>query len=70
MSCGFLFFCGSVLYDDCINILFLYDSLECIKELCNFIVVLDKLVQQVFIELCIVVVIDQFICEFGVKFGV
>lgn len=67
---GFLFLCGCIVVDECINMLMISDILKKIVCMCELINVIDCLVDQVLIESCIVIVIDIFVCELGVKFGV
>lgn len=58
-----------VMVDECINILFVCDIIELIDEVCKVIVLLDILVKQVLIELCMVIVCDNVGEDFGVCWG-
>ena len=69
-SSGFLSPRGSVSYDSRTNTLLLIDIPRKITEVKKLIAVLDRPVEQVLIEARVVIALDTFARELGVKFGI
>lgn len=69
-STGFLSPRGSVSYDTRTNTLLLIDIPRKITEIKKLIAVLDRPVEQVLIEARVVIALDTFARELGVKFGI
>lgn len=67
---GFLSPRGSVSYDNRTNTLLLIDIPRKIVEVKKLIAVLDRPVEQVLIEARVVIALDSFARELGVKFGI
>jgi type IV pilus assembly protein PilQ len=67
---GFLSPRGSVSYDNRTNTLLLIDIPRKIIEVKKLIAVLDRPVEQVLIEARVVIALDSFMRELGVKFGI